>query len=72
MLMSDNQPVTLPADRSDTPDVLVDASDNTDNATAAPAVTAQIFPDDLETELISLNGDGDRLFSSAAIRDLNR
>ena len=38
----------------------------------APVTTAQIFPDDLETELISLNSDGAGLFNPAALQDADR
>jgi anti-sigma factor RsiW len=71
LLMSDNQPVSLPADHHEAPE-LAENTDNVDSTNPAPSVTAQIFPDDLETELISLNGDGDRLFSHAAVQDLDR
>ena len=71
LLMSDSQPVSLPADHRDAPE-LADNTENFDASNPAPAVTAQIFPDDLETELISLNGDGDGLFSRAAVQDLDR
>lgn len=67
MLMSDNRPVTLPPTNDTNPDVLVEATEP-----ATSEATAQIFPDELETELISLNSDGDRLFSPAAIQDLDR
>jgi len=68
MLMSDNHPVTLPPSEPTAPDYYV--VDNSSNA--APTATAQIFPDDLETELISLNADGDRLFGPNTMQDLDR
>jgi anti-sigma factor RsiW len=71
MVMSDSRPVSIPPDKPETPE-FVDAGENIDDTSTAPAVTAQIFPDELETELISLNGDDNRLFSTAAIRDLDR
>lgn len=71
LLMSDNRPVSLPADHHDGPE-LVENTENFDTTNPSATVTAQIFPDDLETELISLNSDGDRLFSHAAVQDLDR
>jgi hypothetical protein len=72
LLMSDSQPVSLPADNRDGPE-LVENTENFDTTNpSTTTVTAQIFPDDLETELISLNSDGDRLFSHAAVQDLDR
>ena len=73
LLMSDRRPVSLPADHHEAPE-LAENTENVDGTSlaAAPAMTAQIFPEDLETELISLNSDGDRLFSHTAVQDLDR
>jgi anti-sigma factor RsiW len=60
MLLSDNRPVNLPAPHPDHGEYIVDASD-----------TAQIFPAELEKELISLNSDGTDLFSTPS-PDLDR
>jgi anti-sigma factor RsiW len=68
VLMSDNRPAALPPAQPTAPDYYaVDTSD-----TAVPTATAQIFPDELETELISLNSDGDRLFGPNTMQDLDR
>jgi anti-sigma factor RsiW len=72
LLMADNQPVSLPADQPGAPALAESDIETFEIAPAAPTVTAQIFPDDLETELISLNSDGDRLFSQTAVQDLDR
>ncbi len=62
ILLSDNQPVNLPGP-SRSVDQYVEGSDSAPTQQA----TAQIFPADLEKELISLNGDGTDLFTPAAL-----
>jgi anti-sigma factor RsiW len=63
MLLSDNRPVNLPSPQPDHGAYIVDASEQ--------QTTAQIFPAELEKELISLNSDGTDLFSPAS-PDLDR
>jgi hypothetical protein len=58
MLLSDNRPVNLPSPQPDRGGYLVDATEQ--------QTTAQIFPAELEKELISLNSDGTDLFSPAS------
>ena len=64
MLLSDNRPVNLPSPQPGRPEY-VDGSDFSSQP------TAQIFPAELERELISLNSDGTDLFSPAS-PDLDR
>jgi anti-sigma factor RsiW len=63
MLLSDNHPMNLPAPQSNQ---FVDSRDS-----FQPQATAQIFPDDLEKELISLNSEGTGLFGPGS-PDLDR
>jgi anti-sigma factor RsiW len=65
-VLSDGHPATLPSDQT-VPNQYVDGID-----AGAPVTTAQIFPDDLETELISLNSDGAGLFNPTALPDADR
>jgi hypothetical protein len=63
MLLSDNRPVNLPSPHPDRGPYVQEIIEQ--------QPTAQIFPADLEKELISLNSDGTDLFSPAS-PDLDR
>jgi len=68
MLLSDNRPMNLPAPHGGSVEL---ADGSSPSEPMASQATAQIFPDDLEKELISLNSEGTDLFSSGS-PDLDR